>query len=198
MKKAVMILAVALATGCAGEVEPTAEKLEQGLQAHFDQYQLPAQCVGKRFHDFPYPVDPERLNFRYQPDGPSNGELLAGLESAGLVHQQDGSYRLTDQGRQVFLPEAGFCYGRLRVESVDRISDVLKRDDVRAARVAYTVAILDRPAWSQTPGFLRAFDITDSGFQNGKRFAGPDRPHPERREAVLVDDGGEWAVPGFL
>lgn len=198
MKKAVMILAVALATGCAGEVEPTAEKLEQGLQAHFDQYQLPAQCVGKRFHDFPYPVDPERLNFRYQPDGPSNGELLAGLESAGLVEKQDRAYRLTDRGGQVFVPEAGFCYGRLRVKSVDRIGEIMKRDDVRAVRVAYTVEILDRPAWSEAPGFERAFDITDSGFQNRKRFAGPDQPHPEGREAVLAEDGGDWAVPGFL
>ncbi|MFP1678287.1 hypothetical protein ACLD02_06280 [Alloalcanivorax sp. C16-2] len=32
----------------------------------------------------------------------------------------------------------------------------------------------------------------------GLESAGPDQPHPEEREAVLADEGGDWALPGFL
>ncbi|GAA5120347.1 hypothetical protein [Alloalcanivorax gelatiniphagus] len=42
------------------------------------------------------------------------------------------------------------------------------------------------------------FRYQPDGPSNGELLAGLDQPDPERREAVLADDGGGWAVPGFL
>ncbi len=192
-----MVLSVAL-TGCSDPGAANAGHFRQVIQQHFDQYSLPAACVGKRFHRFPYELTDKREAFRFEPDAPSYGELMVGLESAGLVHRSGQTYDLTDAGKRAFIPEAGFCYGKVQVDSVDYLSEPAQQGQRLISKVKYTVSMVERPDWSRDAGFTDAFDITPSGFQNTKHFAGPDNPTPQHRKTVLVKTKGQWILLGLM